>query len=230
VRPRPSNVEPGEWGAKIVFYRQVRTTVRDVATGEEENESYLVLKSWTVFNVEQVEGEIVSKYRAALPTGPIEPDFGPAEQLLSACGATIRSGGDKAFYIRPIPETAWPNHRDGDYVVLPPRQQFNSLGAFYETAFHELAHWSEVRLDWNNKEQGYALGELVAEIASCYLAQERGVPQGESLENHASYLKSWIKEMKDDARYIVQASSQASKVADFLTSFVRPAIVADEAA
>ena len=46
---------------------------------------------------------------------------------------------------------------------------------------HELAHWSEVRTGWDHDKQGYALGELAAEIASCYVAAELGIPQGEGL-------------------------------------------------
>ncbi len=66
------------------------------------------------------------------------------------------------------------------------------------------------------------MGELIAEIASCYLATELGVPNGEPLDNHAAYLKGWLKEMKSDPNYIFRASRQASKVCDFLLSFVRP--------
>jgi antirestriction protein ArdC len=58
-------------------------------------------------------------------------------------------------------------------------------------------------------------------MASCFLATELGVPNGEPLENHASYLKSWLASMKGDPNYIFKASRQASKVCDFLLSFVR---------
>ena len=34
--------------------------------------------------------------------------------------------------------------------------------------------------------------ELVAEIASCFTASEIGIPHGEGLENHASYVKNWL--------------------------------------
>jgi antirestriction protein ArdC len=86
--------------------------------------------------------------------------------------------------------------------------------AYYETLLHELAHFSEVRTGWNYRDQGYAMGELAAEMAASYLATELGVPQGETLENHASYLGSWLKEMKDDPSYIFKASTQASRAAD----------------
>jgi antirestriction protein ArdC len=68
---------------------------------------------------------------------------------------------------------------------------------------------------------GYALGELAAEIASCYVAAELGVPQGEGLGNHAAYLRSWLDAMKGDRNYIFKASKQASKVTDFLLNFVK---------
>ncbi len=63
------------------------------------------------------------------------------------------------------------------------------------------------------------MGELAAEIAASFLAAELGVPQGESLENHVAYLQSWMTEMKDDPSYIFKASTQASKVTDFLLAF-----------
>lgn len=65
------------------------------------------------------------------------------------------------------------------------------------------------------------MGELIAEISSCYLATELNIPNGEPLENHAAYLKSWLEAMHNDPTFIFKASRQASKVCDFLLSFVR---------
>ena len=65
------------------------------------------------------------------------------------------------------------------------------------------------------------MGELIAEMASCFLATELGVPNSEAIENHAAYVKNWLQAMKDDANYIFKASRQASKVCDFLLSFVK---------
>jgi len=45
----------------------------------------------------------------------------------------------------------------------------------------------------------------------------------EPLDNHAAYLKSWLEGMHGDPNYIFKASRQASKVCDFLLSFVRQA-------
>ena len=60
-----------------------------------------------------------------------------------------------------------------------------------------------------------------AEICSCYLAQELGVPNGEGLENHAAYIQCWLRELENDPTFIFGASHQASKATDYLLSFVR---------
>jgi antirestriction protein ArdC len=67
------------------------------------------------------------------------------------------------------------------------------------------------------------MGELIAEMGSCFLATELGIPNAESLPNHASYVEHWLKAMASDHRFIFQASSQASKAADYILSFSRTA-------
>ena len=66
---------------------------------------------------------------------------------------------------------------------------------------------------------GYAMGELIAELASCYIFSELDIPITESLGNHAAYLKHWIEQMQGDSRYIFKAVSAASRASDYLLSF-----------
>ena len=177
-----------------------------------------MLNVYTVFSADQVIGAERYQVTEEPTIGNTEPDFATAEELIEATGADIRHGGDKAFYCQPIPLDSFPHHSGGDYVQVPPKSTFESKGAYYETAFHELGHWSEVRLDWHGS---YAQNELVAEMAACFVSAELGIPQGERLENHASYVQSWLQDMRGDANYIFKASTQASKVADYLLAFVR---------
>jgi len=224
VSRRPSDVQEGHWGCRLVFWKPLTRTIVDEQTGEEEeDERFFVLRYFTVFSGDQIEGEPAGQYQVHEDDTQTdaEPDYQPAEELISATGADIRYGGDRAYYRRPTPDGSFPNHREGDFIVLPPRATFDPPGAFYESIAHELAHWAEPRTGWDHAKQGYALGELVAEIASSYLSAELGVPQGETLENHASYLRSWLDAMKGDRNYIFRASRQASKVTDFLLSFAR---------
>jgi antirestriction protein ArdC len=223
IRKRPQNVEEGHWGCRIVFYKPVTKTVVDDQTGDEDEEKFFVLRTFTVFSADQAEGDAAEELRADRHEGQInaQPDFQPAEELISATGADIRYGGNRAFYSRPLPVGAFPNHTSGDYIVLPPRATFSPPGAFYETVTHELSHWAEVRTGWDHDKHGYALGELAAEIASTYVSAELGIPQGEDLGNHAAYLKNWLEALKNDRNYIFKAAKQASKVTDYLLNFVK---------
>jgi antirestriction protein ArdC len=224
IRKRPANVEPGNWGCRVVFWKPMtKTVVTDDQTGDEDEEKFFVLKNFTVFSGDQIDGETAEHYQVHEDDGhpDARPDFQPAEELMLNTKADIRFGGDRAYYRRPTPAGSFPYHHEGDFIVLPPRATFSPPGAFYETVTHELAHWAEVRTGWDDKTNGYALGELAAEIASCYIAAELGIPQGEGLGNHASYLKNWLEALKNDRNYIFRASRQASKVTDFLLTFVK---------
>ena len=169
-----------------------------------------------MFYVDQVEGKNLDHLRAGQPdtSEPLTVDYQPAEDAIEATGASIRYGGGKAFY-----------SPSGDYIQVPPKATFESLDEFYGTSFHELCHWSEhpSRLNWSRKEKEntYALGELVAEIGSCFLCRELGVPASENLENHIAYVGTWLKAMRNDSRFIFAGSAQASKAADFILSFSR---------
>jgi antirestriction protein ArdC len=221
IKRRPDHVRPGQWGCGIVVNLPItKEVVVDPLTGEEEEEKYWLLKRFTLFNAEQAEGAVAEKYQAVELPATTEPDFGPADELILATGADVHFGGDMAFYRRPMPEGSWPNHIDGDFIGMPPKCCFEK-GAFYNTLLHEMAHWSEVRVGWDRRKETYEMGELVAEISSCYLAAELGIPNTEPLDNHAAYVKSWLFGMKGDPSFIFKASKQASKVCDFLLNFVR---------
>ena len=210
IRKRPSDVEEGHWGCRVVFWKPVTKTILDDQTGDEEDERFFVLRTYTLFCADQVVGEGAEQYQVHEEPRQsfAEPDFQPAEELIVATGADIRHGGEKAFY-----------EMMGDYIRLPCRDRFATPGAYYETALHELAHWSEPRQQLDRPQLGYAMCELVAEMASCFVASEIGVPQGEALENHASYLKSWLEGLKGDRTFIFRAAKLANKTCDFLLAF-----------
>jgi antirestriction protein ArdC len=214
VMPRPSHVPPGKWGTQIVFWSPVTKTVEN-DLGEDKEDRFFVLRLYTVFNIDQVSGDHLDYLRADQSdiSESFEIDYKPADHAIEATGASIRYGGGKAFY---SPATDW--------IQVPPKATFETVNEFYATVFHELCHWSEPRLHWSRKEKEntYALGELVAEIGSCYLCRELGVPASEDLANHIAYVGNWLKAMKDDPRFIFVASAQASKAADYILGFSRP--------
>jgi len=210
VQKRPDNVPSGQWGTNIVFCKPFKKMVTDDETGEDEERGFFMLRTYTVFCADQVSGAERFQVKEEPGIGITEPDYGPAEELIVASGADIRHGGERAFY-SPV----------GDYIQLPHRERFGTVGGYYLTVFHELAHWSEPRQHFDRDELGYPMCELIAEMASCFVASEIGVPNGEPLENHASYVKSWLDAMKGDSGYIFRASKLAGATCDFLLAFVR---------
>jgi len=74
----------------------------------------------------------------------------------------------------------------------------------------------------------YAKEELVAELGATFLCADLGIST-EPRADHAQYLASWLRVLKDDKRLIIRAASQASKAAAYLHGLQAQALVAEAA-
>ena len=218
VRKRPDDVKPGRWGTNIVLWKQIKKSKDD--NGEAKPESFPLLRYFTVFNVDQVDGESVDHLRASRDTdsGPVSVDYEQAQDAIEATGAEIVIGGDQPCYTRPVGE--WPHHISGDFIRMPRKQQFPAEHEFYSTILHELVHWTECRRGWSGS---YAMGELIAEIGAAFLCAQLNIPNRDDLSNHSAYVEHWLKELEEDERAIMRAASQASKATELILSFSREA-------
>ncbi|SUQ57185.1 DNA primase TraC [Raoultella terrigena] len=194
-------VHKGDRGTTAIFY-----TTFEKENDAGEVEQIPMLKTFTVFNVQQIDGlpltaEIVS------PEAIFDP-LPQAENLFSKTGANIIEKGQNAFF---SPST--------DEVWLPERYLFSDAVNFYATALHELVHWSGGKKRLNREMKGkfgsadYAFEELIAELGSAFLMADLGIV-GEV--QHESYIASWLKALKNDKRYIFKAASAASKAHRYL--------------
>lgn len=221
VKARPSNVRTGEWGTRVVFCKAVakkathEQAVEDQHDAEERGSRFFLLRTYCVFNAQQVEGDGIERFLARPSTATTFEDFTPAEEVIASTGARIEHGGNKAVY---FPEA--------DYIRLPVKGAFESQKEYYSTALHELLHWSghESRLARLNKnarfgDAAYSFEELVAEVGGCFLCTEIGVPQSGDLSNQAAYLASWLGILQADPAAIFSAASQASSAVDYLLGF-----------
>ena len=214
-KKKGGQVRKGETSTLIVFWKIFENDV--VENGVTKKKKVFFLKYSNVFNLDQVEntGEVkegekhpLDKLRIGAEPIKFEHDtFEPAEQVIADSGASVTYGGNRACY---TPST--------DKVNCPNKDQFPKLSEFYNTMFHELTHWCEKRTGFDKiEDKSYALGELVAEIGSCYVAGHIGVPvENPQDDQSAAYLKSWLKALKDDPKFIFVASKWASKAADLL--------------
>jgi antirestriction protein ArdC len=217
VMRRPSDVPRGQWGTNIVFWSPI-TKKGNADNGDEQESRYFLLKTYTVFCIDQVSASHLDHLRvghedAKLNSNEVEQRFAAADAAIEATDADIRHGGNQAYY-----------SLNDDYVQLPFRHQF-AVPEYYETACHELTHWTEhesrLNCDRSIPDNSYAFMELRAELGGCFVAAELGLPTAERLENHASYLKSWLKDMENDPKYIFRAAAQAAKAADYILAYSR---------
>ena len=211
-------VRKGEKGSQVVYASTFSRTETDGESGEESERDIPFLKGYTVFNVEQIDG---------LPahfTAPAEARLDPvqriaqAEQFFSATGATVRHGGNQAYY-----------SVASDVVQMPFFETFRDAESYYATLAHELTHWTRhpSRLDrsFGRKsfgDEGYAMEELVAELGAAFLSADLGLTP-EPREDHAAYIGHWLNVLKNDKRAIFTAASHAQRAADFIAAFAAPA-------
>jgi antirestriction protein ArdC len=214
-------VRAGEKGTQIEFWQfgeeakkgqaPEGSPDRDAGNGDYRGP---LRRVFTVFNAKQIDGisTYVPKERA---------DWEVAEtgdSILRNSGAKIvHDQNDRAFY-----------SRSADRIHLPPDAAFKSAADYYGTALHELAHWSghPERLNRQTLNESYRFGdanyakeELRAELASVFLAAERGIPHNP--EQHAAYVNSWIKALSEDKNEIFRAAKDAHRAADYLLDLER---------
>ena len=202
------SVRKGEHGSKVVFWKIDEYRKEDKETGETENRKSILLRYYTVFNLEQCEG-----IKSPEPTRVIAP-LEQCETIVNSMPNPPGFEQDSRAFYRPSTDT----------VGVPARSAFDSAEEFYSTLFHELTHSTGHPLRVGREgimehnpfgSEDYSKEELVAEMGAAMLCGMAGI-QSRTLDNSASYLQSWINRLRSDSRLIVSAASQAQKAADYI--------------
>jgi antirestriction protein ArdC len=204
---RGGHVRKGEHGTKVIFWK-IGTRETEDTDGDTVERTSIVLRYYTVFNVEQCEGIAAPDYTRTV--NPIEE----CERIVRQMPNPPAMEQDARAWYRPSTDTAG----------MPSRNAFNSAEEHYSTLFHELTHSTghtkRVGRDGIEKlntfgSESYSKEELVAEMGAAMLCGIAGIER-KTLSNSAAYLKSWIDVLKSDARMVIQAASQAQKAADYI--------------
>ena len=217
-------VRKGERGTSIYFPNFVCAVCGEVAppwlkvckhkhdlTGK-DSRNFAGFNSCIVFNNQQT--------RNPLPTvevPQVDPTVGYAHAaaVVTACEATIIHDGNRAFY-----------DKNADSITLPIPGAFRDVSLYWATSLHEHMHWTghESRL---NREgitkpvgyfgsETYAFEELVAEMGAAFLCMKLGVKHDTLMDNHAAYLQSWVKGLRDDPNALMKAASLANKGMNYI--------------
>jgi antirestriction protein ArdC len=206
-----AHVRKGEKGSLVVYANAITRTEHDDKTGEDVEREIPYMKGYTVFNVEQIEGLPEIYYAKAVPTHDPVARIDHAEKFFGSLGATIKHGGNRAYYAQEL-----------DYVQMPPFEAFRDAESYYATLAHELTHWTKhaqrLNRDFGRKswgDEGYSREELVAELGSAFLCADLELHE-EPREENAAYIATWLEVLKKDNRAIFAAAAHAQRAADYL--------------
>jgi antirestriction protein ArdC len=177
---------------------------------DDENDRRLLCRTLNVFNVEQILGLPISA--SVAEQIPLLTGVERAQEVMDGYKDCphIRHGGNVACY-----------SLSKDEIRMPRPGHFASKEDYFATLFHEASHscGASHRLDritlrrLGDSHCFRALEELIAELSSAFLCSEAGI-YAES--QHAAYLQSWLKCFRDDASFIVRASSAAQRATDYI--------------
>jgi antirestriction protein ArdC len=202
-----AQVRKGERGTMVTLWKpgSRKATESETANGKGDKVETLFLTHFTVFNAAQVDGW-------EMPDQPAGPDpIDHAATFFANIGADVTYSGNSAYYSRtPV-----------DRIVLPPLAAFATAEHFYSTSAHEHTHWTgdttRLARDFSGRfgSEAYAFEELVAELGAAFIGAHLGIGSV-TREDHASYLKSWLKVLRNDKKAIFTAASKAQQAADYL--------------
>lgn len=206
AQEKGGQVRKGEKGQTVIFWKFLEKK----EDGDEKSKSIPMLKTYTVFNLEQIDG-ITAQDENIKPL-----DFHPIRE----CEKIVHSYKEKPEIKHNEPRAYY--QPSGDFVNMPKAELFKTEEEYYSTLFHELAHSTghESRLDRNigNSHFGskdYSKEELVAEMSAAMLCGLAGI-ENTTIDNSAAYIASWLKVLKSDKKILVQAGGQAQKACDMI--------------
>lgn len=203
------HVAKGAVGFPVTFWGWVEHK-QELGT-DEKKARYPLLRSYTVFNLDQCVGIKADEHEGAPEITPLKR----AEQIISGMPIppNLTHVGDQACY-------RWLS----DEVLLPPRRRFLSPEEYYATAFHELVHATGHRKRIGREgieafdgfaSEHYGKEELIAEMGAAYLCALSGISHA-TVGNNAAYIQGWLQALKYDPRLLLQASSAAQKAVEFI--------------
>lgn len=204
------SVKQGEHGHVVIFWK---TRVQKNPNGKEEPKQVPLLRYYKVFNVAQCR-ELPVELTQSLAEKKNDPILQCDDIIkqMPQC-PIIKHKEHRAFY-----------HIADDYINMPRKKSFKDSESYYTTLFHELVHSTGNEKRLNRKtitemaefgSDTYGMEELVAEIGSTYLCSSSGILT-QQIENSAAYVKGWLSVLRNDKRFIVQASGQAQRAVDYI--------------
>jgi antirestriction protein ArdC len=202
-----AQVRRGERGTTVVLWKQTATSADDDSHDDGDGSRPRVFaRAFTVFNAAQVNG-YQPKPAVKLPEGD---RLIHVDAFIDALNIPTVTGNYDAHY-----------RIDLDTIFMPEYSAFASPAAHAGTLIHEAAHatGAKHRLDRDFHERfkrdWLPIEEATAELTASFILADLGVAH-HPRPDHAAYVASWLRLLKDDPRAIFTAASKAQQAADWM--------------
>ena len=212
-KEKGAQVKKGEKSTMIIFYKRVEKQ----EDGTDESTFYNMIRSYNVFNADQVEGYTPSSRRENDRAFGTVEKLEAIEQYIQASGAKVIENQSTPCFIPKRDEI----HMIRKDVFFEEDGQ-SATENYYAVLLHELTHWTGGKKRLDREQLGhdedlksYAFEELIAELGSAFLCSKFNIKQ-HGRDDHAHYIKSWLKALRSDKKYIFKASAQAQQAVNFL--------------
>lgn len=208
------HIKQGAKSEFVVFWKLIEKIEKDEKTGEERKVTIPYLKYINVFHISCVEGVKPLNNgdidTAELPPKGIEYADGIINEYVTREHITFNSVKCNEAYYSPL----------FDLVQVPCITQYDNVGEYYSTTFHELVHSTGHKSRLNrfkdNKSAGfgtqtYSKEELTAEIGSATILNMLNIENENTFNNSVAYIQNWLNVLRNDNKFIVSASGKAEK-------------------
>ncbi len=202
-----AQVRASERATAIVFWKRLDAVENDDAPDEQVTDCpRFIARGYHVFNRDQVD----SYEQPAATTLPEQERIPHAEAFIAALGIPATFNADAAYY-----------RIDLDRIFLPAFAAFHDAVAYVGTYLHEAAHatGAKHRLDRDFgvrfTREALAMEELTAELTAAFVLADLGLAHHPRAD-HAAYIASWLKLLKDNPRAVFTAASKAQAAADWM--------------
>lgn len=200
-------VRKGERSTTVVLWKQIASSETvDHDDDNDERGRRMFARAFSVFNVAQVEG-----YERPPTNTLLESErLVHAEGFIANLGIKATFGGSEAYYLP-----------SSDRVFMPDFASFRDAASFYGVLLHECGHASGAKHRLDRDLSGrfgsaaYAAEECCVEILSGLVLADLGIAH-HPRPDHAAYIASWLKVLKDDTRAIFTAAGKAQQAADWM--------------
>jgi antirestriction protein ArdC len=125
----------------------------------------------------------------------------------------IRHKENKAYY-----------HPVYYFINMPPIEHFRSSELYWHVlnreVIHAVGHPKRLnRFEGNEISafiSNFSKEELIAEIGAAFLNNHAGNLNDETLQDSTAYIQGWLKQLRNDKKFIIEASAKAQKAVDYI--------------